>query len=295
MKFRLLGPLQVSTALDEEVPIVRPKLRLLLAILLAKANTWVQVDSLVDDMWGDDPPASAVSNVRTYVWSLRRLLSPADPATAPISTDPHGYMIDVRPDCLDVLTFERLFANGADARRRGDIPRAADRLEQALGLWRGPAFHNVPFTSGTLVAAAQRLEEQRLAAVEELFDARLALGRHVEVVGELQSLVVEHPLRERLWGQMMLALYRDGRQAAALAAYQRLRTYQVEEIGVEPSRPMQTLQSQILRSDPGLGLSAGAPAAASRANVGHTPRQLPLDIPTFVGRAGELSTLRGLL
>ncbi|MFI5897334.1 BTAD domain-containing putative transcriptional regulator [Actinoplanes sp. NPDC051513] len=285
----------MSTAGDGEVRIVRPKLRLLLAVLLARANTLVPVESLVDDMWGDDPPVSAVSNVRTYVWSLRRLLSPADPATAPISTDPQGYMIGVMPDCLDVLAFERLVANGTDACRRGDVPRAADRLEEALALWRGRAFQNVPFTTGTLVAEAQRLEEQRLAAVEELFDARLALGRHAEIVGELQCLVAQHPLRERLWGQMMLALYRDGQQAAALAAYQHLRTYLVEEIGVEPSPPLQALQSEILRSDPALGLSAGAITVASRAQAGQTPRQLPLDVPTFIGRAGELSTLSGLL
>jgi DNA-binding SARP family transcriptional activator/tetratricopeptide (TPR) repeat protein len=295
MQFRLLGPLWVSAAGDDEVKIARPKLRLLLVLLLTRANTLVSVDSLIDDMWGADPPESALSNLRTYVWSLRRLLALADPVTAPISTDPRGYMIGVPAECLDMLTFERLVAEGADARRQGDLGLVARRLEEAVGLWRGAAFQNVPLTTGTLVATAQRLEEQRLAAVEELFDARLALGRHTEVVAELQGWVVQCPLRERLWEQLMLALYRDGRQAEALAAYQRLRTHLVEEIGVEPSLPLRRLQSQILRSDPALAPSDGVATAVSRVNVGLTPRQLPLDVSTFVGRAGELSTLRGLL
>ncbi|MEQ4299856.1 BTAD domain-containing putative transcriptional regulator [Plantactinospora sp. B6F1] len=294
MHFRLLGPLRVSTAADDEIPIGRPKLRLLLALLLVRANTSVSADSLVNDLWGADLPESASSNLRTYVWSLRRLLTQADPATALISTDSRGYMIRVSPECLDVLTFGRLIADGADARRLGDLKLVVRRLEQALGLWRGAAFEGIPHTSGLLVATAQRLEEQRLAAVEELFDARLGLGRHTEAIAELQGWIVQHPLRERLWEQLMLALYRDGRQADALAAYQRLRRRLVEEIGVEPSQPLRTLQGRILRSDPTLAPSGGVATVASLRD-GLTPRQLPLDVSTFVGRAGELAMLGGML
>jgi DNA-binding SARP family transcriptional activator/tetratricopeptide (TPR) repeat protein len=295
MRYGLLGPLHVATAGGDEVRIVRPKLRLLLAILLVRANKLVPVESLVDDMWGEEPPASAVSNIRTYIWSLRRLLSPADPANAPVIWDLHGYTIEVLPERLDVLAFERRVADGIEARRRGDVPRAATLLEEALGLWRGTAFQNVPFTRGALVAAARQLEEHRLTALEELFDARLALGRHAEVATELRSLVVQHPLRERLWGQMMLALYRDGRQCDALETYQRLRAHLVEELGVEPSQPLQTLQRQVLQTDPALALPAGPIAAAPGTEIDRIPRQLPQDVSTFIGRDSELSTLHGLL
>lgn len=296
MQFRLLGPLEVAAVGGEQVRVVRPKLRLLLAVLLSRANTWLSVDSLVDDLWGAEAPRSAVSNVRTYVWSLRRLLAPADPATAPISTDQRGYMIHVSPECLDVFTFERLLADGTDAGHRGDLELAAGSLAAALALWRGNAFQDVPFTTGTLVTLAERLEEQRLTAVEELFDIRLMQGRHAGMVSELRSLTGHHPLRERLWGQLMLALYRDGRQAEALAAYQRLRTHLVTRIGVEPSPPLQTLQSQILRSDPALARIPHAPsAAAPQVMTSPMPQQLPLSVPTFVGRSAELSALHGLL
>ncbi|GIJ29573.1 SARP family transcriptional regulator [Micromonospora qiuiae] len=295
MHFRLLGPLRVSTAADDEVWIGRPKLRLLLVLLLTRANTSVPMDTLVDDLWGANPPESALSNLRTYVWSLRRLLAPADPATAPISTDSSGYMIGVSPERLDMLTFERLIADGADARRLGDLELVARRLEQALKLWRGAAFEGIQHTSDMLAATAQRLEEQRLAAVEELFDARLGLGRHAEAIAELQGWIVQYPLRERLWEQLMLALYRHGRQADALAAYQQLRTRLVEEIGVEPSQPLRMLQARILRSDPALAPPAGVATVVSPVNGGLIPRQLPLDVPTFVGRKGELATLGELL
>ncbi|MGX7674536.1 BTAD domain-containing putative transcriptional regulator [Plantactinospora sp. DSM 117369] len=275
--------------------IPRPKLRLLLAVLLARANTWVSVDDLVDDIWGAEPPKCAHSNVRTYVWSLRRLLAPADPAAAPINTGLRGYMIHVTPESLDMFTFERMVADGAEASRQGDFVLASRRLAAALGLWRGAAFQDVPLTAGTLVAAAQRLEEQRLTALEELFDIRLALGEHADVVGELQGLVVHHPLRERLWGQLMVSLYRGGRQTDALAAYQRLRSHLVEEMGVEPSLPLRTLHSQILRSDPALAPPPRVAPAVSWAYTRPPPRQLPLVVPTFVGRAGELSTLLGLV
>ncbi|WP_214409223.1 AfsR/SARP family transcriptional regulator [Sphaerisporangium fuscum] len=295
MQFRLLGPLEVTGADGSDVKIGRPKLRLLLAILLARANTLVSVESLVDGLWGPRPPESALSNLRTYVWSLRRLLAPADPATAPIMTDPHGYTIVVPPERLDMLAFERLIADSADVRCRGDSGAAASRLQEALSLWRGAVLENVPLTTDALVSTAQRLEEQRLTAVEELFDARLALGRHTEVVGELQSWVVRRPLRERLWGQLMLALYRDGRQADALAAYQRLRDHLIDEIGIEPSAPLRTLQSRILHSDPALTASFGVAIAEARLDAAIRPRQLPPDVATFVGRDDELAALGGVL
>ncbi|MFF4193979.1 BTAD domain-containing putative transcriptional regulator [Nonomuraea sp. NPDC001831] len=273
----------------------RPKLRLLLAILLTDPNAPVSVDRLVDELWQGEPPESALSNVRTYVWTLRRMLSSTIRKTAPISTDPLGYMIEVPSDGLDAVVFERLIAEGTAARLQGDLSLATERFKQALGLWQGPVFQDVPHLSDALAIAAQRLDEQRLMAVESLCDAQLAMGMQAEVTAELQSWVHRYPLRERLSEQLMLGLYRDGRQAEALSVFHRLRTHLIEEIGVEPSLPLQILQGRILQSDPQLSLPGHGAMTVAAPPIFTTPQQLPLDIETFVGRHDDLEMLGGLL
>ena len=300
MQFQVLGPLSVAACTGEPLDVSRPKLRTLLAVLLADANATVHSEALIDSLWGSNPPRSARENLKTYVWALRRALSPADLAGAPISTSPHGYAVRVQPECLDLLTFARYVSDGAQARRSGDLARAVKHYEGALLLWRGSAFEDVCYTSNVLAVAAQRLNDQRLSVVEELIDIRLESGRHIEVIGELQDCTAQHPLRERLWERLMLALYRSGRQSDALAAYQRLRKHLIEEVGVEPGPAVRTLHQRILAADPALiapsADSAGAPPApAPPFRASATPRQLPLDVPTFVGRDAELAEITRLL
>ncbi|MFJ6198247.1 BTAD domain-containing putative transcriptional regulator [Micromonospora sp. NPDC092111] len=294
MQFGLLGPLSVTTDAGDNIRIGRSKLRLLLAVLLVDADRVVSADKLVESLWGHQSPRSAVANLRTYVRALRQLLSPAHPERAPIVTTSRGYSIHVPPTSVDVLVFERLLVAGGEARRNGDFAHAIRHLEEALSLWRGSAFEDVFLATDALANTAHRLEEQRLTAAENLIDARIACGQYAEVVGELHARVAQYPLRERLWEQLMLALYRDRRQAEALAAYQSLRSRLVEEVGVEPSPQLQELHNRILVADPTLTTPdvtpSVAPVAASR-----PPRQLPLDVATFVGRDSELATFRGLL
>ncbi|MBF9130847.1 tetratricopeptide repeat protein [Plantactinospora sp. S1510] len=288
MEFRVLGPLSVTTDTGETLEIGRPKLRLLLTVLLANANSVVSVESLVDSLWEVRPVRSARANLKTYIWALRRVLAPADPASATISTDPHGYSIKVPPDRLDMLVFERLAGAGRAAREQGDDQLAGVHFEESLALWRGSAFADVPSPTQAIAATVTHLEEQRLTVVEELFDVRVRSGRHAEVVGELQTWVLRYPLREHLWEQLMLALYRDGRQAEALAAYQRLRRRLIDDIGVEPSPSVQALHRRILATDPALSQTA-EPVVVTAAKAAPTPpRQLPLDVATFVGRDEEL-------
>ncbi|WP_157246382.1 AfsR/SARP family transcriptional regulator [Nonomuraea typhae] len=291
MRFRLLGSLQVVSSEGKEVRIGRRKVRQLLALLLTSPNNPVSVDSLAHELWGADPPDSALLNLRTYVCTLRKLLSAGDPAQPPVRTRSHGYLIDIPPDHLDTVLFDRLVTDGAEARRRENPQLAAKHFEHALNLWRGRAYQDTAQEDGALATAAKHLHERRLLAVEQLFDVRLTLGHHAETIGELERWAERHPLRERLWSQLMLALYRAGRQADALAAFQRLRARSVEDLGMEPSASLSTLQAQILRADPALSPRTRT-ATSRRSGIPATPRQLPPDVPAFVGRGHELATLR---
>ena len=225
-----------------------PRQRALLAILLLHANQVVSTDGLVDALWGTQPPPTAANTVQYYVSQLRKLLG-ADR----IVTQPPGYLIRVDPGALDLESFERLLA-------RGD----ADSLREALALWRGPALADVAYETFAQPEIA-RLEELRVVAIEKRVDADLDAGRHHELVGELEKLVVEHPLRERLRGQLMLALYRSGRQAEALAAYRAARSALVEELGVEPGQALQELERAMLRHDPSLESDAAVGAGVATA------------------------------
>ena len=228
-----------------------PKRRAVLAILLLNANRVVPIDRLADELYGDAAPASAVTQVQGHVSQLRKLLDPDRPAGAAgslLETREPGYLIKVAPEQTDLHRFEQWTADGTRALVRGDAADAAAALHGALDLWRGPALADLadePFAQ----PAIARLEELRLAALEQRIEADLALGRHLELVGELGALVREHPFRERLRGQLMLALYRSGRQTDALAAYRDARRVLVETFGVEPRPALQELERSILQQD----------------------------------------------
>jgi predicted ATPase/DNA-binding SARP family transcriptional activator len=274
MEFGILGPLEVR---DGPAPVRVPgaKERALLADLLVNAGRVVSADRLVEDLWGDQPPGSPANTLQGRVSALRRALGPG---AALLVTRPPGYVLEADPEQLDAGRFERLVAE-ATALDAAEGAAAARLLEQALGLWRGPAlaeFADQPWAQ----AEAARLEALRLAATEALVERRLDAGGHAGLVGELEGLVAAHPTRERLRGQLMLALYRSGRQADALGVYARTREVLAEELGIDPSPELQRLQHQILVQDP--ALEAAAPDA-------ERPRHnLPERLTSLIGREVEL-------
>jgi DNA-binding SARP family transcriptional activator len=242
MEFRVLGPLEVVDD-GRLVPLDRRRLRALLAFLLLHANELVTSDRLIDEVWGPDPPKTAGASLQNYVSRLRKAIGPE----AIVSQAP-GYVLRVDPERFDLARFERLTADarGAEPRER------AEKLRAALALWRGPALDDLAFEPFARDEVG-RLEEARLAALEDCIDAELELGRDGELVGELEQLVEQQPLRERFRAQLMRALYRAGRQADALAAYQNAREELIEELGLEPGEELRGLQQAILRQDPSLG------------------------------------------
>ncbi len=255
MEFRILGPLEVSDG-ERLLRLTGAKQGALLALLLLHANEVVSSDRLIDELWGELPETGA-NALQARVSKLRKSLAPV--AGEILLTRAPGYLLEVGPGELDVERFERLAGEGRRALAQGDAAGAATTLREALALWRGPTladFAYEPFAQGEIA----RLEEARLACHEERLEADLALGRHGELVGELESLVTAHPLRERLRGQLMLALYRSGRQAEALAAYQETRRILVEELGIEPSPPLRELHAAILNQDAALESRIEAPA-----------------------------------
>ncbi len=261
MEFRVLGPLEVWHERGE-VSLSGTKVRALLVMLLLHPNEVVPTDRLIDDLWGEDSPERAAAALRVNVSRLRKTL-PQDVLT----TRSPGYVLRVGPDELDLHRFERLVDEGRSLLARGLTADASVRLREALSLWRGPALADFAYESFAQAAIA-RLEEIRLAAVELRIDADLALGRHHELVGELEAHVAEHPLRERLQMFLMTALYRSGRQAEALDSYHDARRALVDELGINPSTALQELERAILRHDPTLDVEpptrAGVQEAAER-------------------------------
>jgi DNA-binding SARP family transcriptional activator len=243
MQFRMLGPLEVEVG-GEALPLRGPRLRALLAALLVSANEVVPDERLLDDLWGDEPPSSGRTALRVRVSQLRKLLGDAVVTRSP------GYMLRADPDAIDARRFERLLAEGRTLVER-EPERAAATLREALDLWRGPALADVAAEPFARVEAA-RLDELRVAAIEARIDADLALARHAELVPELEALVAERPLRERLRAQLMLALYRSGRQAGALSVYREGRSALVDELGIDPGVELRELEAAILRQDPAL-------------------------------------------
>ena len=241
-QFQLLGPFEVSER-GRPLDVGAGKQRALLALLLLRAGEVVSTDRLIDALWDERAPASATNSVHIYVSRLRKALG-----NGRLQTRGHGYVLALEPDELDLSRFERLLGEGRELLAAGEAERAARTLRAALALWRGPPlsdFTSEPFAQGEIA----RLEELHLAALEERIEADLAIGRHAELVSELEPLVREHPLQESLCAQFMLALYRSGRQAEALAAYQQARRMLAEELGLEPGRRLQELEGAILRQD----------------------------------------------
>lgn len=240
--FRLLGPLEICVG-DRPVRLGGVRQRSLLALLLLRPNEVVSRDRLIDELWRDHAPDSAANALAALVARLRRVLPPDT-----LVTRSGGYEAQVELEAVDLFRFERLHEEGRRALAAGEPAAAAEQLRAALSLWRGPPLADLayePFAGPVIL----RLEELRLAVLELRLDADLALGRHGELVGELQSLVLEHPLRERFRAQLMLALYASGRQAEALEAYRDARTFLLGELGVDPGHALQELHQAILRHD----------------------------------------------
>ena len=279
MDFRILGPLEVHRR-GRPVALGGPKQRALLALLVLHAGETVSADRLIDELWGERPSPSARNSLQALVSRLRRVLD--DPDEAPrIATRPAGYVLDVAPDELDLRRYEGLCAEGRDALGRNDRETGAARLREALELWRGEPLADFAFEPFAR-SARDRLQELRLAALEDRIAADLALGRHAELVAELEALVEQHPLRERPRGLLMVALYRSGRQADALDAYRSARARLIQELGLEPGRDLRDLESAILRQDASLDAPATAiPRRAREDGAG----------PALVGRTLELEAL----
>ncbi|MEU0629003.1 BTAD domain-containing putative transcriptional regulator [Streptomyces sp. NPDC005989] len=325
MRFRILGPLEVFDGTHWR-GISAAKPRTLLATLLVQRDVPVPADRLGAELWGEREPKAATNLIQQYVMRLRRELD--DRQGRLLVTRPPGYqMVLADEGDVDAAAFTRLGDSGRAALAVGDVERAAGLLAQALALWRGPALADVP--TGPLVEAeAARLAEQRLDVLQSRVEADLACGRHAALVPELRQSVREHPLREGLWGQLMLALYRSGRQAEALDAYREVHRLLAGELSIEPSAPLCDLQLRMLRGDPRLDLPEPEPEpeveAEAEAETGTAnrpergarrrprpdsrpsegaaqdgqpttaPRQLPAAVGGFAGRRAELRLLDGL-
>ncbi len=260
MRVSLLGPFQVDGSPAGAI-VSAAKERSLLATLAMNPGAVVSVDSLIGALWGDAPPSAARKTLQTYVWNLRQSLG-----SDTIVTEPHGYVLRIAPGDVDVGRFRALVRNGEAAMSAGDPTKASMLLDEAVGLWRGEPFSGVAAHTA-LAGEAIRLTEEYLSALETRFSANLAAGRHAELVGELEALVRDHPFRERIWGHLMVALYRSGRQADALAAYQRARDVLVEELGLEPGGELRRIEEAILQHDESLA----CPTRVDTAAVAGTP------------------------
>ncbi|MFJ8957573.1 BTAD domain-containing putative transcriptional regulator [Streptomyces sp. NPDC102381] len=297
MDFGVLGPLSVRCA-GAPLELGTPKARVLLAVLLGRPGRPVASDTLAEALWGETPPKSAAKNVQTYVSRLRRCLGEPERITRQGS----GYLLRTGRDELDAARFEDL-VGAARAAAAGDPDRAHQLFDEALGLWRGPAFAGFADVLG-LAPEAARLDELRLGVLEERIDVGIRLGRHRELLGELTALTMRHPLRERLWGQLMLALYRCGRRADALETYLQVRSVLSEEAGLEPGRSLQDLHRTILGNEQ-MPTSESGPAPVSpeaqllaavrERRTTDSARMLPPALADFSGQHAELEQIERVL
>jgi DNA-binding SARP family transcriptional activator len=296
VEFRLLGPIEVRDN-GEALALGGAKQRSLLAILLLNANEVVSSDRLIDELWGAEAPETAAKALQVHVSQLRKVLEPdrrsGESARVLVTRSP-GYLIQVDPEQLDLGRFHRLAAAGRDALAAGDHETAARALREALELWRGPPLAELAYADSAR-REISRLEELRLGVLEDRIQADLDCGRHAEVIGELETLVAEEPLRERPRAQLMLALYRAGRQAEALDAYRDARRALVEELGIEPSRELRGLEAAILEQDPALDLPPTAPEPPPPAAAAGEEQAGAARSDSFVGRQRELGEFRAAL
>ncbi|MFD6636827.1 BTAD domain-containing putative transcriptional regulator [Micromonospora chalcea] len=293
LRFTVLGPVGVTVG-ARPAEIHRPRRLGILAYLLLHANQVVTVDRLIAATWGDAPPTTARAQVQSDIHGLRRAIRAAGSSDNPISTQPGGYRLELRPEQLDLALFTDQAALARAEAARGEAETAAGLMRSALSLWRGPALSGA---SGDFLEPAQaRLEEARLDQYEWLVDLELALGRHHRLVTELTEYLTEHPLRERLRIQLMLALYRSGRQPDALRVGRRGREILVDEYGLDPGPALTELETAILRQDPALNAPGGSPAEPAATTVGDRPAvstscrpaQLPPFPVPFAGRADDV-------
>jgi DNA-binding SARP family transcriptional activator len=283
MDYRILGPLE---ALDGErrLPLGGARQRSVLALLLLHGNEALTRDLIIDQLWGDEPPPTAAKVLQNCISALRKELPGGADTLRTISG---AYSLAVGPDELDRDRFETLVAEGRAALAAGEQPEAAERLRKALGLWRGSPLSDFSYERFAQEEIT-RLEELHVAAVEDRIEADLALGRHDQLAPELEALVTRHPLRERLRWQLMLALYRAGRQAEALDAYRAARRTMLADLGIEPGRALQELERAILAQDPALDGPSPRPAAQGR-HAGMRPGRHAAS--PLVGLADELTAL----
>jgi DNA-binding SARP family transcriptional activator/tetratricopeptide (TPR) repeat protein len=290
VRFRVLGPVEARADAGSLVPLPA-KPRSLLAVLLLETGRRVSRDRLMAALWSERPPRSAPGVMRSYLSALRQPLSLSPRGPLPrLEAVGDGYRLEVGPSDLDMLVFGDLAERGRQALLHGDAAAAIQLLDQALGLWRGDPAEDVTVDDETAVVMAG-LAERRLLAEEDRVEAGLALGNDATLIPRLRLLVAGHPLRERLWGQLMTALYLAGQQAAALAAYRQLRVHLAAELGVEPDSRLQKLNEKILAGEP----LPGAQTALLLHLARPVPRQLPPDASHFTGRAAELERLDGLV
>ena len=322
LRVGVLGPVMAWYG-DQELPVGQPRQQAVLGILAMRANRVISRGELVDAVWGQDPPASAEGGIYTYVAGLRRVIEPNRSLRGPgrvLVSSGAGYVLHLVPGQPDAVAFEQDLGRARQLRKAGDAAGAVSALNSALSLWRGIAFAGVP---GPFAETERvRLGELRSAAAEERADVLLAVGRHEEVVPDLTAMVADHPLRERMRGLLMVALYRCGRQAEALRVYAEGRRVLAEELGIDPGGDLSRIHQQVLTMDPALSVPNGlairgaggsapsdedAGAGAGPAPDGGqrrprpedrttpVPAQLPLDAPGFSGRREELSMLRAML
>lgn len=287
MEFRIIGPFEVLVDGRQVAP-GGDKQRALLALLVINANQTLSRERLIDELWGERPPATATKTLQVHISRLRRALERSGESNADevIITREHGYELSIDRESVEAVRFERLIGEARAEVAADRSGRACSMLQEALSLWRGPPLGEFAYERFAELEIA-RLEELRIGAQEELIEAKLGLGRHAEVVGELESLISEHPYRERLRAQLMLALYRCDRQADALQAYQDARRTLVEELGIEPGERLRELERAILEQDPAL---AFIDKEVGRDDGVAGPSRTP-----FVGRERELSGLAGAL
>ncbi|HEX4831885.1 MAG TPA: BTAD domain-containing putative transcriptional regulator [Trebonia sp.] len=297
--YRILGPLEVANGPAGVFRVPPGRQQVVLCALLSEANRVVSIDHLIDAIWEDDPPSTARTQVQICVSSLRRSLARIGCDEA-IATRVPGYVLQVERGQLDAQLFAQLTTEAdALAKSPAGTAAAARALRSALELWRGPALSGI--TSQLLTTRATQLDEARLTALESCLDLELRLGRHHQAIAEIAPLVAQHPLRERLRGLLMLALYRSGRQAEALEAYRAGRELLIEELGLEPGQELRRLEAAILAEDPGLRADRAAvsPVPAQAGPPGDlaaiVPYQLPADIGDFTGRTGWIGEVEALL
>jgi len=290
MDYRILGPLAVYDEERRAIQLGGRQQRLVFAALLLHRNEVVSVDRLIDVLWGERAPTNAVKNVQVHLSRLRKTLEfgGSEPEKEIVRTRANGYVLEVAPGEVDADRFERLVDEGRGALAAADPEHAGTLLQEALALWHGPPLADFAYDSFAQ-GEIERLRELRLRAVETRIDVDLALGRHDDVVPELQALVAEHRLRERFRGQLILALYRSGRKADALHVYEDARLALAEELGLEPSEGLQQLHREVLKDDPALSAPARVAPRSETARVARAP------LPMFSGRRGMLLGLGGAL